>query len=104
MKGRCAQKRDGKRFSSTASFPRRRRESNHLDSGLPARGSAYSPRLPVLANSGFLRLSSPLTAAGPRRLCTSLPCCRSAGIVARTRGLSRNSGLSRISCTSESRL
>ena len=46
---------------------------NNDGTGLPASGSSYLPRLPVLSDSGMLRLSSPVTAAGPRRLFTVFP-------------------------------
>lgn len=47
----------------------------YVRSGLLAYGSIYRPRLPagLEFGSGFLRLSSPLTAAGPRRFLTVFP-------------------------------
>ena len=46
-----------------------------LDAGLLASGSSYTPRLPagLAADSDFVRRSSPVTAAGPRRYCTGFP-------------------------------
>lgn len=41
--------------------------------GLLASGSSYRPRLPTPKGSGHQRLSSPVTAAGPRRICTVFP-------------------------------
>lgn len=41
--------------------------------GLPASGLSYRLRLPILADSGMLQLSSPVTAAGPRRILTVFP-------------------------------
>jgi len=42
-------------------------------SGFPASGSSYLPRLPIHPDSGMLRLLSPVTAAGPRRIFTVFP-------------------------------
>src|SRR3989304_9230851 len=51
-----------------------RRQTNYdIRVGLLAPGSSYLPRLPVLTDSGILRLSSPVTAAGARRVFTPLP-------------------------------
>ena len=41
--------------------------------GLLAPGSSYSPSLPILTDSGVLRLSYPVTAAGPQRIFTVFP-------------------------------
>ncbi|GMV90732.1 MAG: hypothetical protein AMXMBFR82_05100 [Candidatus Hydrogenedentota bacterium] len=46
---------------------------HHVWAGLLASGSFYSPRLPIPPNGGGLRLSSPVTAARLRRICTVLP-------------------------------
>ena len=62
--------------------PRKTRMQNDEWAGLLASGSAYLPHLPAsqrrdeFANSrssGFLRLSSPVTAAGPQRIRTVFP-------------------------------
>jgi len=50
-----------------------KQKSNIISAGLLASGSSYSPRLPILTNSDVLRLSSPVTAAGTRRIYTVLP-------------------------------
>jgi hypothetical protein len=41
--------------------------------GLLAPGSPYSPYLPTVDRQWFVRLSSPVTAAGPRRIRTVFP-------------------------------
>ena len=41
--------------------------------GLLALGSSYSPGLPIRMDSGVVRFSYPITAAGPRRICTVFP-------------------------------
>jgi hypothetical protein len=48
-------------------------QRNFFCSGLPASGSFYLPRLPIRSDSGNLRFSSPVTAAGPRRISTVFP-------------------------------
>ena len=44
-----------------------------LWAGLLASGSFYSPRLPIPWDSGSVRVSSPVTAARLRRICTAFP-------------------------------
>jgi hypothetical protein len=44
-----------------------------FQAGLLTPGSPYLPRLPDLAVSGFLRRSSPVTAAGPSPILTEFP-------------------------------
>jgi hypothetical protein len=53
--------------------PFREVQRNLVYSGLPAPGSSYWPRLPILSDSGILRFSFPVTAAGPRRISTVFP-------------------------------
>jgi hypothetical protein len=55
--------------------PRKTRMRNDEWAGLLASGSAYLPHLPAsqLRGSGYSRRSSPVTAAGPQRICTVFP-------------------------------
>jgi hypothetical protein len=53
--------------------PFREVQRKSVCSGLPASGSFYLLRLPIYSDSGTLQLSSPVTAAGPRRISTVFP-------------------------------
>ncbi len=54
--------------------PIRGGQGRRFGAGLPASGSSYLPRLPVPCGTvAFLRHSSPVTAAGPRRIRTVFP-------------------------------
>ncbi len=59
-----------------ATFPRSCRIHGCAWAGLPASGSSYFPRLPILSDSGTERGSFPVTAARLRRICTVLPLAR----------------------------
>ena len=52
-----------------------RRYNLIIQAGLLTYGSSYQPHLPIYlqANSGTLRLSSPITAAGPSQIYTGFP-------------------------------
>ena len=70
--------------------------------GLLAHGSSYSPRLPESAppqgarSSGMVRVSSPLTVAGPRRNFTGLPLVvRTAVVVGQARPAGRTGAMIR---------
>jgi hypothetical protein len=95
--------------------PRKTRMRTDEWAGLLASGSAYSPHLPArlardviatFAGQWYLRLSSPVTAAGPRRIRTVFPILRpghkpettpmSAAIVTRARGLSTHESVGRL--------
>ena len=45
----------------------------HVQAGLLAPGSSYRPRPSHLATVAYMRLSFPVTAAGPLPVCTGFP-------------------------------